>query len=147
MFKYFRYPNYSGAKNVLIFLSFFLVTSPVNYFIISSFNSWAEGTIRLGVYITDRLCIICTDWESLNQLKRNFSAKSWKVWSQRKLRAKSDRTWKSTKKTVKTTSKVRPNYEQGGQKKMKKPKYLFKGGSLWKITYTGVIKNLCFICM
>ena len=66
---------FRGKKRINL-SRFFLVTSPVNYFIISSFNSWAEGTIRLGVYITDRLSIICTDWESLNQLKRNFSAKS-----------------------------------------------------------------------
>ena len=37
---------------------------------------------------------------------------------------------KLQKSTSKTTNKVRPNYEQGGQKKMKKPKYLLKGGSL-----------------
>ena len=48
----------------------------MNYFIIGSFDSWAEGPIRLGVYITDRLCINSTDWESLNQLKGNFSAES-----------------------------------------------------------------------
>ena len=58
-------------------------------------------------------------------------------------------TWtqKSTKKTVKTTSKVRPNYKQGGKKKLKEIKYLLKGGSFTKMTYTGVNEFLCFICM
>ena len=48
------------------------------------------------------------------------------------------KTWKSTKKTVKTTTKVRQNYELGGQKKMKKPKFLENGGFLWKIRHSRV---------
>ena len=39
-------------------------------------------------------------------------------------------TQKSEKKTVKTASKVRPNYEEGGQNKFEKLIFLLKGGSL-----------------
>ena len=57
------------------------------------------------------------------------------------------KTWKSTKKTVKTTTKVRQNYKLGGQKKMKKPKFLENGGFLWKIRHSGVNEIKCFTSM
>ena len=57
------------------------------------------------------------------------------------------KTWKSTKKTVKTTIKVRQNYELGGQKKLKKPKFLENGGFLWKIKHSGVNEIYFFIYM
>ena len=44
-------------------------------------------------------------------------------------------------------SYVRPNYEEGGQKIFEKLKFLLKGRSLWKMTYSGVNEFLCFICM
>ena len=41
------------------------------------------------------------------------------------------------KSTSKTTTKVRPNYDQGGQKKFLKSIFLLKGGPIQKIAYTG----------
>ena len=42
------------------------------------------------------------------------------------------------KSTSKATTKVRPNYDQEGQKKFFKSLFLFKGGPIQKIAYTGV---------
>ena len=42
------------------------------------------------------------------------------------------------KSTSTATTKVRPNYDQGGQKKFLKSLFLLKGGPIQKIAYTGV---------
>ena len=44
------------------------------------------------------------------------------------------------KSTSTATTKVRPNYDQGGQKKFLKSLFLLKGGPIQKIAFTGVNK-------
>ena len=72
----------------------------------------------------------CLKWKSLNLLTRLLDRKKYDQLSQlhKNLR----------KSTSKTTIKVRPNYDQGGQKKFLKSLFLLKGGPIQKIAYTGV---------
>ena len=54
----------------------------------------------------------------LSSVLLGFSSVETGLKKRKELRAKSVLDIKTTKKTVKTTSKVRPNYEEGGQKKI-----------------------------
>ena len=78
-------------------------------------------------------------WKSLNLLTRKLNCKNPNWTEDRKNYDKVSPVHENLRKsTSKAKTKVRPNYDQGGQKKFLKSLFLLKGGPIQKIAYTGV---------